>query len=265
MHSLRYLGCILATILSLPTYAQDESREDPPPIQEQHDIGKEIVLGAAVTAIESIDASKESKEVRAQKIFDLCTTFNKTAVDARALAFSVFNHTPHYNGTPAKLGTEICLASADGLPTYKSMVGIGQDIVFKKLVRVSGMGIVFPQDLPNQRQYASPWVAAYLTAAGKSFWEAHKKPLRITSLVRTTSIQKKLARQGATPVDCKTPARCGTHTSGASFDISMKELSKDEDTWIMNKLSADMRAGKLLFITERHGKHFHVFMPKPQE
>lgn len=220
-------------------------------------------LEETLAVIDTIAASSDPRPVRTTNIFDLCRT--STAVDARTLAFTVFNKDSGYRGTDAKLAVEVCLAFTDGLPRYLSMDDIARGVANNNLVQLTGDGILFAKDLPFRRQYLAPWAVNYLRVRAREFAQKYHTPLRITSLVRTTLVQQMLAKFGKTPASCRGTPICGTHTTGASFDISLKNLTKESRQWLTDELTRDMRDGKVLFIIEAKGGHFHVFMPRPRE
>lgn len=220
-------------------------------------------LTETLAVIDTIAKSSTPRAVRTANIFDICRT--SVAVDARMLAFSVFNRDPTYKGTDAKLAVEVCLAFSDGLPRYVDMDDIARGIANDRLAQLHGDGILFAKDLPFNRQYLAPWAVGYLTVRAREFAKKYQTPLRITSLVRTTLVQQMLAKFGKTPASCKGTPICGTHTTGASFDISLRSLTKESRQWLTDKLTRDMRDGKVLFIIEAKGGHFHVFMPRPKE
>src|SRR3990167_3052822 len=166
-------------------------------------------------------------------------------------------------GSPEKLSHEICLAAYDDLPRFETQKDIARAVAEGTLHAVESLHIAWPEGLPVERRVLRVWAHAYLTNLARRAG-AEGITLRVTSLTRPVELQKSLARRGATPAHCNEPLVCGTHATGAAFDISTRTLSVSELSWIANELMTDMKESRILFILEARGAHFHIFVPKPQ-
>jgi hypothetical protein len=122
-------ACIGAIIAVIPFLC---NAEEPPTTLEE-----------TLAVIDKIAKSSTPRAVRTTNIFDICRT--SVEVDARTLAFSVFNRDPAYKGTDAKLAVEVCLAFADGLPRYVSM----DDIAHGVTMRVADQEVLHDSDHPS--------------------------------------------------------------------------------------------------------------------
>ena len=203
-----------------------------------------------------------SKEDRVRAFAHTCIA-RRNLPDARANIFAVFTESPHTHGAPEKLASEICLASYDNLERFATLGDVKHAAAQGSLQQITSRDIAWPKELPLERRVLRTWAAKYLdTLTTRAYTQGIS--LRITSLTRPVDLQKKLARSGATPVHCNDVLICGTHTTGAALDISFRNLKEAQRIWLAQELTADLKLGRILFILEEHGGHFHIFVPRPQ-
>ena len=86
--------------------------------------------------------------------------------------------------------------------------------------------------------------------------------LKITSMVRDLSYQLHAVRSVA---KCKEPETCSTHLTGAAFDISFRNMSKEQYTWMYGRLTHDRDLGVINAIHEPASGCFHIFVLPPEE
>ena len=202
------------------------------------------------------------KDIRVREFVTDCI-MRRYVDGARAEIFTLFTEATTLHGSLDKLSHEICLAAYDDLPRFETQKDIARAVAEGTLHAVESLHIAWPEGLPVERRVLRVWAHTYLTNLARRAG-AEGITLRVTSLTRPVELQKSLARRGATPAHCNEPLVCGTHATGAAFDISTRTLSVSERSWIANELMTDMKESRILFILEARGAHFHIFVPKPQ-
>lgn len=78
-----------------------------------------------------------------------------------------------------------------------------------------------------------------------AFYQRFKVPLRITSLTRSMDYQIELNKGNANSFKVSGKGSLPPHTSGCAFDVSRKNLTKDEQNFLMQTL-AELERGKKL-------------------
>src|SRR3989344_6264009 len=110
----------------------------------------------------------------------------------------------------------------------------------------------------KQFRYARPWVIAYLTELANEHYAQFKRPLRITSALRTVEHQRHLTRINRNASPAK-GSWASLHTRGISIDISHKNMSKKNKSWLRTHLIKDMQTGFIDAIEEKKGSAcFHI-------
>lgn len=176
-------------------------------------------------------------------------------------------------GTPEKLGRESCIADMFGLSRYETIGDINNATKSRDLVIVDSPLIDIPKDIPLERRYARVWVRDYITTLaqdmqkylhGRGIVSFHTRVLRVPSIVRSFDVQDRLVRNGRSPANCRFRAICSTHTTGSAIDISSRRIGIVGYTWLFGRLMEDRKNGKIVFILESLGGHFHVFVIPPK-
>ena len=166
---------------------------------------------------------------------------------------------------PRQLAYEVCLADAMGLARYEDQAGIEAGKASGALVELSRDGLTFPDELPHERRFVTPWAKTYfesLVADMQKYFGIEYTPLRFGSLVRSFVDQR---RQRNSPADCKTKI-CSSHTTGSAGDVSISVwwLGKKKTDWLRARLLADRKRGIIVVIEEKGPPHFHVLVLPPQ-
>jgi hypothetical protein len=125
-------------------------------------------------------------------------------------------------------------------------------------------------DIPPAYAYLRPWAKRFLDQIGREFYANFHEQLRVTSMIRTVALQRRLERRnfnaaGATGMDRS------SHLTGATLDISKHGMSAREKRWMRRKLIALEQSGYLYAIEEFEQPCFHVmvfpnyrdYVPKP--
>lgn len=106
---------------------------------------------------------------------------------------------------------------------------------------------------------ARPWTRQFVEQLAQAFHDLFGKPLRITSLTRTTARQRELLRTNPSAAPATGPVQ-STHLTGAAVDISKRSRSEAEIAWLRTVL-ARLKARGLIHVAEEFREpHFHVLV-----
>ncbi len=119
---------------------------------------------------------------------------------------------------------------------------------------------------PNRR-YLQKWTYAYLVNLASDLKKEVPSSLdypklKVTSLVRDLDYQLHRVKSAA---KCKEPETCSTHLTGATFDISFKNMSREQYKWMYERLSRDRDQGAINAIHEPWSGCFHIFVLPPED
>lgn len=118
--------------------------------------------------------------------------------------------------------------------------------------------MVSPQ-LDETRKYCRPWTLQFLTDVSDAYYAQFKKPLQVTSAVRTVEQQSKLRRKNknAAPIDGDTAS---SHLAGLTIDIGKRGMSRKERKWFDNYLVDMQRAHVIEAAEERRQACYHIMV-----
>jgi hypothetical protein len=164
-----------------------------------------------------------------------------------------------------KLATENRIADRFGLPRFQNLAAIR--VAHRDLVSVPDVseGYYVDEHVLSDRRYVQPWTYHYLSSLAAAFigettaTSSYPK-LKLTSLVRDQDYQVRLK----SVAKCKDPESCSTHLTGATFDVSFRNMSKEQFRWLYDRLAQDVRLGKVNAIHEPLSGCFHVFVVPPK-
>jgi Family of unknown function (DUF5715)/LysM domain len=106
---------------------------------------------------------------------------------------------------------------------------------------------------------ARPWTRAFVEQLGQAFHTLFDRPLRVTSLTRTTIRQRALRRTNPSAAPAAGPVQ-STHLTGAAVDLSKRDLTPRQVAWLRTVL-ARLGARGLVHAVEEFGEpHFHVLV-----
>ena len=145
-------------------------------------------------------------------------------------------------------------ADSMGVPRYLTRADMLAAEADGRLVSVDNL-TVSPK-LPNERRYALPATAAFITQLSAEFQMATGDLLTVDSAIRPADVQKKLRRtnRNAAPAD---GLRASSHERGTTVDVSRKMSSRDQQ-WLVIRLLYYRAIGKILVIQEH--QCFHIFV-----
>lgn len=100
-----------------------------------------------------------------------------------------------------------------------------------------------------------------LNSLAKAYRQKFNRPLRVTSLTRSMEYQISLNRTNPNSFKVRGPGSLPPHTSGCAFDLSRKQMTAEEQNFMMEELAKLERAGKLDALREGNlNACFHVFI-----
>lgn len=113
--------------------------------------------------------------------------------------------------------------------------------------------------VPASYSYLRPWAKRFLDRISLDYYANFHQPLRITSLIRTVSLQRRLARRNHNAAEATGDDR-SSHLTGATLDISKHSMSWREKIWLRRELVNLEKSGYLYAIEEFHEPCFHVMV-----
>ncbi len=113
-------------------------------------------------------------------------------------------------------------------------------------------------------RYLRPWAHLLLERLSQQYRNRFGKQLRVTSLMRTVSYQKSLARRNANAAPSTGPT-ASVHLTGACLDISKKGMTRTQQRWVRNVLSRLHDRKYLYAIEEFRQPAFHVLVHRRYE
>lgn len=118
--------------------------------------------------------------------------------------------------------------------------------------------------VPKDYRYLRPWAYLFLQRLGGQFRTRFGRPLRVTSLLRTVSYQRSLARRNANAAPSTGP-KASVHLTGACLDISKKDMTRTHQSWVRNVLASLHEKQYLYAIEEFRQPTFHILVHRRYE
>ena len=115
------------------------------------------------------------------------------------------------------------------------------------------------EDVPPDYSYLRPWAKLFLDQLSREYYARFGQPLRVTSLLRTVQLQRRLTHWNPNAADA-TGADRSSHLTGATLDISKHFMNYRGELWMRRYLLRMRRAGYLYAIEEFHQPCFHVMV-----
>jgi Family of unknown function (DUF5715) len=153
-------------------------------------------------------------------------------------------------------------ADEEGLVRFGDEQTLQRYVRSRLLVKVpANSRTYYLKGVPARYGYLRPWSKRFLDDVGSQFHAKFNDRLRVTSLVRTSSLQLQLASHNtnAAPATGRTQS---SHLTGATLDISKARMSAAQREWMRAKLVALASRGYLYGIEERVQPTFHVMVYK---
>ncbi len=108
-------------------------------------------------------------------------------------------------------------------------------------------------------RYLRPWARLFLERISTQYRARFGQPMRVTSLVRTVSYQRSLARRNGNAAPSTGP-KASAHLTGACLDISKKGMTRQQQSWVRNVLGQLRSKGYLYAIEEFRQPVFHILV-----
>jgi hypothetical protein len=108
-------------------------------------------------------------------------------------------------------------------------------------------------------RYLRPWSKLFLDRISRDYYERFGEPLRVTSMLRTVQLQRRLTYTNPNAADA-TGADRSTHLTGATLDISKKLMDYRGVLWMRSMLIHLREQGYLYAIEEFQEPCFHVMV-----
>lgn len=118
--------------------------------------------------------------------------------------------------------------------------------------------------VPSDYRYLRPWARLFLQRLSNQFRTRFGSQMRVTSLVRTVSYQRSLARRNGNAAPSTGP-KASVHLTGACLDISKKDMTRSQRSWTLNVLASLVDKGHVYAIEEFRQPTFHVLVHRNYE
>ena len=111
----------------------------------------------------------------------------------------------------------------------------------------------------SDNRYLRPWAHLFLERLSSQFHSKFRKPMRVTSLLRTASYQRSLQGRNGNAAAAVGPKR-SAHLTGACLDISKKGMTGAQVAWVRNVLHS-LRSKEYLYAVEEFQQPvFHILV-----
>ena len=120
-------------------------------------------------------------------------------------------------------------------------------------------GIVVAPNLEYTRRYSRPWTRDFVNDLGDAYYGEFRRPLQVTSIVRTAEQQKKLRRRNRNAAP-EAGDITSSHLAGISVDIGKRGLTRKQKTWLNNYLKNLQDQGLIEAAEERRQACFHIMV-----
>ena len=116
-------------------------------------------------------------------------------------------------------------------------------------------------NLAESHRYCRPWTARFLADLARAHEAEFRRPLEVSSAVRTVEYQKHLmgVNGNAAPAEGEVAS---PHLTGASIDLAKMGMSREEIAWMRSWLLPLQQAGKIDVEEEFQQSCFHITVYK---
>lgn len=151
-------------------------------------------------------------------------------------------------------------ANADHLSRFEDQEMLARWVRLELMVPLSANSShYYFHEVPSRNRYLRPWARLFVQRLSRQFHARFKKPLRVTSLVRTEEYQKALRRRNGNASPASGEKR-SSHLTGAAIDFSKKGMTRAQITWMRRSLSTIMDRGHVFALEEFQQPVFHVLV-----
>ncbi|MGH9686297.1 MAG: DUF5715 family protein [Candidatus Acidiferrales bacterium] len=113
--------------------------------------------------------------------------------------------------------------------------------------------------IPPAYRYLRPWAKKFLDRTSREYYSTFHRRLRVSSLIRTVALQRRLVRRNPNAADATGDDR-SSHLTGATLDISKHSMSWREKKWLRRQLVELEQSGYLYAVEEFRQPCFHVMV-----
>jgi Family of unknown function (DUF5715) len=113
--------------------------------------------------------------------------------------------------------------------------------------------------VPASYRYLRPWAKRFLDRVSREYYANFHRRLRVTSLVRTVALQRRLARRNSNAAEATGDDR-SSHLTGATLDISKHSMNGREKEWLRRELIGLEKSGYIYAVEEFEQPCFHVMV-----
>jgi hypothetical protein len=154
------------------------------------------------------------------------------------------------------------MADAEGLERILDEQDLSDRIAQKLLVPLPAVsGLTVDERLLETHRYCRPWTANFLTDLAQAHTAQFRRPLFLSSAVRTVEYQKELmlvnGNAAAAEGDIVSP-----HLTGGTIDIAKDGMSRKELAWMRSWLLSVQLAGSIDVEEEFRQSCFHITVYK---
>ncbi len=113
--------------------------------------------------------------------------------------------------------------------------------------------------IPAAYRYLRPWAKTFLSRLSREFYATFHQRLRVTSLVRTVALQRRLLHRNPNAAEATGSYR-SSHLTGATLDISKHFMRPQGQAWMRHVLHELARRGYVYAIEEFEEPCFHIMV-----
>lgn len=169
---------------------------------------------------------------------------------------------PSLRGTMESLQRQNARLDAEGLERIEDELDLTGRIAHKLLVPVPvSAALTVNPNLPPHRRYCRPWTARFLADLARAHVTAFHRPLQVSSAVRTVQYQKRLITTNGNAAPAEGDV-VSPHMTGAAVDIAKDDFSRQELSWMRQRLLDLQQAGKIDVEEEFQQSCFHITVYK---
>ncbi len=165
-------------------------------------------------------------------------------------------------GSAESLARQNQRVEAEGLERILDDDDLNDRIAQKLLVPVpASTSLVVNANLPENRRYCRPWTADFLKDLARAFAVRFKRPIEVSSAVRTVEYQKELMQTNGNAAAAEGDV-VSPHLTGATIDIVKQGMSGQELGWMRSRLLPLQTGGSIDVEEEFRQSCFHITVYK---
>jgi len=154
------------------------------------------------------------------------------------------------------------MAEAEGLERILDEEDLNDRIAQKLLVPVpTPTGLTIDGRLPENRRYCRPWTAGFLTDLARAHAAQFRRPLFVSSAVRTVEYQKQLIQINGNAASAEGDI-VSPHLTGSTIDLAKDGMSRKELGWMRSWLLSLQVARQIDVEEEFQQPCFHITVYK---